>query len=70
MVRRLTRPLRAFLHRFHRWDYRNPYDRTCHICGRHEVEHRWHTEPGIGNRSWWEVFADGDPSKHRLPEDD
>lgn len=45
----------------HRWSNRNPFDRTCSICGRHEVKHcyvdNW-------NNDWWEVFSDGDLSKH------
>ena len=44
----------------HTWSYRNPFDRTCTVCKRHEVNHCmaggniW-TKPG-----WWEVFNDGD----------
>lgn len=38
---------------FHQWEYRNPFDRTCHTCGRHEVQDCW---------AWgrWEVVSDGD----------
>lgn len=56
LLRRLLRkPLRL-----HRWSYRNPYERRCLACGRHEVMHTWNTAPPSG--SWWEVFDDGDAS--------
>jgi len=45
----------------HDWYYRNPYDRTCRKCGRNEVSH---CLPGEWNRAWWEVFNEGDESKH------
>lgn len=44
----------------HHWRYRNPYDRTCKVCGRHEVSHcsvSW-------RNAWWEVFSEGDRAKH------
>ena len=40
--------------------YRNPYDRSSKICGRHEVAHGWSET----SSHWWEVFSDGDKSKH------
>lgn len=43
-----------------RFEYRNPYDRTCRICGRHEIGHSW---PG-DNKWYWECFDNGDKSKH------
>lgn len=43
----------------HRWVYRNPYDRTCSVCGRHEVEHRYYD-----TYDDWEVFSEGDSDKH------
>lgn len=45
----------------HIWHYHNPYDRTCSICGQHEVQHcrAW------GGSSWWEVFRDGDQHAHK-----
>lgn len=33
-MRRLRLP-----HMFHRWRYRNPYSRTCGVCGRSEDLH-------------------------------
>lgn len=48
--------------RGHRWSYHNPYDRTCTVCARHEVEHCWAGHP---NQSWWEVFDEGNPEAHR-----
>lgn len=53
------------LHRLtvrHKWEYRNPYDRTCKVCGRHEVSHCW---AGSWGSSWWEVFREGDLDKHK-----
>ena len=47
----------------HRWKYRNPYDRTCKICGRNEVSHCWDLKSW--NTSWWEVFDEGNPELHR-----
>lgn len=52
--------IKRLLARRHKWEYRNPYDRRCRICGRIEVAHcldDW-------SRDWWEVFNEGDPSKH------
>lgn len=45
----------------HVWRYRNPYDRTCSVCGRHEVAHCW----AWGGNSWWEVFNEGESRKHK-----
>jgi hypothetical protein len=46
----------------HRWVSHRPYRRTCSVCGRYEVSHcasmeSWHND-------WWEVFDNGDVSKH------
>ena len=46
----------------HKWTYRNPYDRTCSVCGKHEIVYCSNVK-GQSN-SWWEVFNDGDESKH------
>lgn len=46
----------------HQWEYRNPYDRTCTVCNRHEVNH---CTPGgnvLTKPGWWEVFRDGNPN--------
>lgn len=45
----------------HKWEYRNPSDRTCKICGRREVEHYW---AGFPEQSWWEVFDEGNEIAH------
>lgn len=51
----------------HQWKYRNPYNRTCQVCGRHEVRHRW---AGDAHRlGWWEVFDNGDINKHKKGDD-
>lgn len=55
--------LRKLLFSDHRWEYRNPYDRTCAICGRHEVSHCRGME--TWNIAWWEVFDEGDPQAHK-----
>lgn len=47
----------------HDWYYSNPYDRRCNICGRHEVSHCWSMK--TWTKSWWEIFDDGDSSKHK-----
>lgn len=59
--------LRRFLSRFHRWQYRNPYDRTCLICGRHEVNYTWTIYPTnpMTQRGWWEAHSEGDPTAHQ-----
>lgn len=44
----------------HVWRYRNPYDRTCVLCGRNEVEHCW--VDGTGRE--WKVFNEGSSDKH------
>lgn len=46
----------------HKWAYRNPYDRTCKMCGRHEVSHC--ADLDSWNRAWWETWNDGDERKH------
>lgn len=48
---------------FHRWVYRNPHDRTCKICGKHEVEHY---SLGFANKryNFWDVWVDGDEAEH------
>ena len=48
----------------HSWKYRNPYDRTCQVCGKHEVSHCSDIENW--SRAWWEIFAAGDETKHYL----
>lgn len=51
----------------HKWQYRNPYDRTCKICGRNEQEECWPDEfrrYGFRAKGWWEVYREGDPKKH------
>lgn len=48
-----------FKRRGHKWSYRNPYDRTCKVCKRHEVEYSL----GFGSawfRSWWETYSNGE----------
>ena len=52
----------------HRWVYRNPFDRTCKICGRNEQEECWADEYhryGMRARGTWEVYREGDPTKHK-----
>lgn len=53
--RDLTRPVRRVLG-VHVWHYRNPHDRTCEGCGRHQVEHARHY---TDSRGWWETFREG-----------
>ena len=48
----------------HKWEYRNPYNRTCSVCGRNEVEHCWPGDEFKLRAGWWEVFDEGDESKH------
>lgn len=52
-----------FLMHGHSWHYRNPFDRTCKKCGRHEVSHCW--SMSTWNKAWWEVFNDGDAGEHK-----
>ena len=49
----------------HVWEYRNPADRTCLVCGRSECEFT----RGSLRDSWWEAIREGDPRKHRQPTD-
>ena len=42
----------------HTWKYRNPYDRTCEVCGRNEQEESWGDDfklHGMNARGIWEV---------------
>lgn len=50
----------------HEWEYHNPYDRTCKVCGRHEVEHCRSLDTWA--YGWWEVFREGDPALHNKKE--
>jgi hypothetical protein len=49
----------------HKWEYRNPYDRTCKKCGRNEQEECWadsYARHGMRCTGWWEVYREGDGS--------
>lgn len=46
----------------HQWHYRNPFDRTCQVCGRYEVSHCASME--AWTPAWWETWNDGDEAKH------
>lgn len=49
----------------HIWSYRNPYDRTCTKCKRHEQEECWADEYaryGMESIGTWEVYNEGDGS--------
>ena len=51
----------------HKWKYRNPYDRTCSVCGRNEQEECWAEDfniRGFNAPGTWEVYREGDPKKH------
>ena len=51
----------------HDWEYRNPADRTCKICGQHEMEECWawdYQRRGLGAGGWWEIYKPGDMTKH------
>ena len=58
--------LRRWKKSLHVWEYRNPFDRTCSVCGRHEVKYcndiKDARDPFSG---WWEVYSDGDAEKHK-----
>jgi hypothetical protein len=43
----------------HLWVYRNPYDRTCRVCGKHQVEHMFLVNPPV--YPWWGTFGNGRP---------
>ena len=46
----------------HDWQYRNPYDRTCKICGRNEQEECWgddYESHGLNAPGSWEVYRNG-----------
>ena len=32
-------------HWWHRWTYRNPYDRTCKKCGKHQNMYEYYNNP-------------------------
>lgn len=56
----------------HRWEYRNPYTRTCTSCDRQEDWHCWaeyaHRPAGsalYGDRGWWEEMRPGSGSRCR-----
>jgi hypothetical protein len=49
----------------HTYKYRNPYDRTCLVCGRNEQEECWADEYaryGMRARGTWTVYREGDGS--------
>ena len=46
--------IRFVLHKtlgVHYWKYRNPYDRVCQICDKHQS---WYMFTWINKRGWWE----------------
>jgi hypothetical protein len=45
----------------HQWKYRNPYDRTCKVCDRHEVAFSYDWSGPF----WWEVYSEGNPEAHK-----
>ena len=48
----------------HEWEYRNPYDRTCKRCGRHECEEAWTTmctDGRVHTLNRWEEYT---PAAH------
>jgi hypothetical protein len=52
----------------HRWNYHNPYNRTCRICGRNEQEECWGDdleELGMSAPGEWVVYHHGNPEKHK-----
>lgn len=58
--------LRQIIRWLHDWDYRNPFDRTCRICHRHETKwcHPWQNALSRAN-GWWEVQRDGNALAHK-----
>lgn len=51
--------IRMFLHKhgFHFWVYRNPANRTCEICGKHQEQYvmAYEDTNWMSSRySWWE----------------
>lgn len=57
--------IRRWWHGRHHWDYRNPFNRTCIVCGRNEVRHcQDMSEFFDSTKGWWEVFNEGDLTKH------
>lgn len=48
----------------HKWTYRNPYTRTCRVCGRQEDMYCWAWDLWRRDRGWWEVMRPGDPTLH------
>ncbi len=45
----------------HKWDYQNPFHRTCKCCGRVEIEHLHQFE----EKNWWMVEAEGELWRHK-----
>lgn len=60
---KLLKYLRSILWRHH-WQYRNPFDRTCKVCGRHEVGHSLPWNWNHRFKWWWEVFNEGNIERH------
>lgn len=65
MLTKLHLLLHRIVIRFHRWDYLNPYNRTCSICGRNEVQYCASMSLEDWRRGWWEPHVEGDLSKHK-----
>ena len=61
-MKKVLQWLRRHLWRHH-WCYRNSYNRYCTVCGRHEVVFS-NGRYAFDERSWWEVFDEGQASKH------
>lgn len=44
---------------YHDRAYRNPHNRRCAVCGRHDVEY------SNDHIYWWETYDEGELSKHK-----
>jgi hypothetical protein len=49
----------------HHWDYRNPFNKVCKVCGQHQQmfceDYKDALKPHVG---WWELISEGEESKH------
>ncbi len=53
---------------WHRWEYRDPADRTCRVCGKREVQYCSDIDDFFNTAScWWEVADDGNVENHYQP---
>ena len=52
--------------KIHKWKYRNPYSRSCEICGEEQDVYCMAWDLWVPGRGWWEVMKPSNKACRRL----